>query len=181
MFGKILIASFFCLIIVCHTTFGQTHTTRAAPNKANEISVKFPNLKKQADEMAKAITTNDFDKFADFMYPKVIEMVGGREKFITGLKAAMEQVKSSGIESSDYVVENPTQKINFEKHIFSILPTETTIKTRNETINMVGGLIGISQDNGKNWTFIRIQSKEVLKRLFPKVADKLKIPVIGIK
>jgi hypothetical protein len=180
MLRKILITSFFCLIVVCHTTFGQTQPTKAEPNKANEINVKFPNLKKQADEMANAITTNDFETFTDFMYPKVIQMVGGREKFITGLKAAMGQFESAGIESSDYLVENPTQTINFEKQIFSILPTKTTIKTRNGTVNMLGGLLGISQDNGKNWTFIRIQSKEALKRLFPKVADKLKVPAIGI-
>ncbi len=47
MLRKILITSFFCLIVVCHTTFGQTQPAKAEPNKPNaqtEIGTKISDL-----------------------------------------------------------------------------------------------------------------------------------------
>lgn len=183
MLRKFAITLFFCLAVVCQSAFAQTQAplSKQQQQKNSETEVKFPSLKKQADEMIKAFETNDFDKFADFIYPKVVEAVGGKDKFVAGLKAATEQFKTSGVEPLDYVVKNPTQIVDYNKRLYSILPTEATLKVQNRTAKVFGGLLGVSDDKGDNWKFVRIESRESLKRLFPDVADGLILPAIEIK
>lgn len=181
MLKKFLVFSLFSLLMLSCLAFGQTSGTAAKFQEKNEIIAKFPSLKKQSDEMAKAFSTNDFDKFADFMYPKIVEMLGSKEKFVSFTSSAMKDAEAAGVKLSDYVIENPTQVIETDKQVFAVLPTITTLKTPNGTIRQQRSLLAISEDKGSNWKFISVKSKESLKLFFPKIVDKLIIPEISIK
>ncbi len=178
---KFIIALFVCLVCAAQTNFAQMQPAKAETEKSNEIIEKYPNLKVQADEMVNAIVGNEYDKFADAMHPKIIKMVGGKAKFVTATKNQMAQYKKSGLEITDYTVENPTQLLKSGTELYVVLPTLSVIKAPKKSVNMAGALLGISEDNGSNWKFIRIDSKASVQRLFPNIANKLEIPAIGIK
>jgi len=148
----------------------QTEKTKT---DAERIKTDYPNLKPQADEMGKAFLTNDFDKFADFMYPKLIEMTGGREKFVLSLSSLSKQFESSGLEMISYEVGEPRQTIEIDNQVFAVLPTKTVMKISQREIIDEGSLIAASEDKGGNWKFVRAKTKEAMKTLFPKVVDKL--------
>lgn len=181
MLKRFLLFSLFSLSIMPCLAFGQTLNAPAKSQEKNEIIAKFPNLKKQSDEMVKAFSTKDFDKFADFMYPKLVEMVGGKEKFVSVTSSAIKDAEALGVKLSNYVIENPTQEIENDKQIFSVLPTTTILKTPNGTISQQRSLLAISEDDGNSWKFISVQSKDSLKIFFPNIVDKLIIPEPSIR
>ena len=150
-------------------------------DNTKETKTDYPNLKTQADAMGRAFSTNDFDKFADFMYPKLVEMSGGRDKFIASLSASMKQAKSTGFELVGYEVGEPTQITEIDNQIFSVLPTKTTMKFPQKTMTDQGSILAVSEDKGNNWKFVRVKTKESIRPLFPNAVDKLTFPETTIK
>lgn len=186
-------------IIFCVLIFGQAGCDKAVSNKSEpikavqtkmpepkaqaetaeikidteEIKTLYPSLKTQADEMGKAFLAKDFDKFTDFMYLKLIEAAGGREKFISTFNSSMQQIGSTGLEVISYEVGEPSQAIEIDNQVFAVLPTKTVMKISQRMATDEGSIIAVSDDKGSNWKFVRAKTKEAIRPLFPKVIDKL--------
>ena len=115
------------------------------------------------------------------MHPKLVKMAGGKNKFISSLDASMEQMKSAGFELISYEMGEPIQTIEVDNQIFSVVPTETVMKLPKKTVTEQGSILAVSEDKGANWKFVRVTSKESLKRLFPNAIDQLTFPEKTIK
>jgi hypothetical protein len=166
---RIFSISILVLIVLVQFGFGQTKAkSKAIPN--------YPSLQIQADKMISAIISNDFETFADFMYPKLIELLGGRDKFIDFTRNEMGRTETAGVSILDYKVKKPIQVLRLKNQIFAVLPTNIKMKMSDREIFMAGSMVAISDDNGKNWTFIRVETKEAVRPLIPNVIDKLRIP-----
>lgn len=198
-------ALIFCILVTTQISCERTETNSAAPRtqtktvettespspikteetETNKEEIKigreeakadYPNLKTQADRMGAAFSANDFDEFTDYMYPKLIEAAGGRDKFISTLNASMDQAKSTGFELGGYEIGEPTPAIEIDNQIFSVLPTKTTMKFPSKTVTEQGSILAVSEDKGESWKFVRVKSKENIRPLFPKAIDKLTFP-----
>jgi hypothetical protein len=156
----------------------KTEETRT---DAEETKTVYPSLKEQADAMGTAFTANDFDKFTGFMYPKLVEAAGGRDKFITTLDGTMRQMKSAGGELVGYEIGEPGAPIEIDNRLFSVVPTEITMKLRGKPMSEKGSILAVSEDKGSNWKFVRVKSKESIRPLFPKAVDKLTFPETIVK
>jgi hypothetical protein len=166
---KSLSVSILILLALVQIGFGQTKAkSKIAPN--------YPTLQLQAEKMISAIVADDFETFTDFMYPKLIEMLGGRDKFIEFTKKSLADTTAAGVTIVDYKVNKPIQILHNKKRIFAVLPTTIKMKMSGSDISSEGSMVGISSDNGKNWKFIRVETKESVRFLIPDVIDKLKIP-----
>jgi hypothetical protein len=140
---------------------------------AEMIKTAYPNLKTQAEVMRKAFLAEDFGRYTDFMYSTNVEVVGGREKFISGLRSSFSNLRSNGVEFVGYEIGEPIQKIEMDNKVFVVLPYETKMKSRQRTTTEEGNILAVSEDKGESWKFIRATSKERLRFLFPKLVDKL--------
>ncbi|NJM52141.1 MAG: hypothetical protein HC846_01365 [Blastocatellia bacterium] len=157
------------LFAVVQFSFGQA-------KKTSKVIPNYPSLQIQADKMISAIVANDFETFTDFMFPKLIEMLGGRDKFIEFTKKELDKTTTAGVSILDYQVKKPIQILRVKKQIFAVLPTDLKMKVSDTKVFMQGSMVAISDDNGKNWTFIRVETKESVRFLIPNVIDKLRIP-----
>lgn len=166
---RIFSISILVLLVLVQFSFGQTKAkSKWLPN--------YPSLQIQADKMISAIISNDFEAFTDFMYPKLVELLGGRDKFVEFTKSEMEKTVAAGVSILDYKVKKPIQFLRVKNQIFAVLPTDIRMKMSNREIFMAGSMVAISDDNGQNWTFIRVETKESVRPLIPNVIDKLRIP-----
>lgn len=173
--AKISLALFLVLLIFGQSFFAQTVGEK--PQVETEIS-ESSNLKKQAEEMALAIQGNDYERFTDYMYPKLVELAGGRQKFIKILENASKEIASSGMEIKSYEVGKPLQTVKFKNEIFVVMPTEITMKISKDSSKLIKGkgiLLAISEDR-INWKFVRIDSEKRLRDLFPNIAGEIKLP-----
>ena len=136
----------------------------------------YPSLKIQANEVGNATINGDFAKVVDYTYPKVLEMVGGRDKMLTLIKQGDEQNKADGVSYVSVEIGDPGQIEKIDTQIFAVLPMKLTMKAPDGKFIGESALVGISDDGGQNWKFISSVSQKRFNAVFPKAADKIKMP-----
>ena len=150
------------------------------PQSNNSVAARYPSLKAQADELNQASLKGDDARAADLTYPKLIEVMGGREQYIHNLQTVRDKMQSEKFSVLSATIEEPTDVIEVDKQLYAIVPLTMRMKVPEGVLVGRSSMIGVSTDAGKNWTFVtgnRDQLKDdALKILFPNAADKLKIP-----
>ena len=173
--GQLVIVALLVFYVAC----GRQNTPQSAASK-NSVVPRYPSLKTQADELNQASLKGDDARAADLTYPKLIEVMGGREQYIRNLQAVREEMQSEKFSVLSATIEEPTDVVEVEKQLYAIVPLTMRMKVPEGVLVGRSSMIGVSNDGGKNWTFVtgnRDQLKgEALKILFPSAADKLKIP-----
>lgn len=135
-------------------------------------------LIEQAEECGKAFIANDIPRLIDFTYPKIIALLGGRAKAIAGIKSQVAQMKAEGFEMEAYEVAAPTQVLKTGQNILALLPITLKIKVPDGKLAGKDSMLGISTDEGANWTFLsgaQLNAANV-NILFPTAGDALKFP-----
>lgn len=157
----------------------QTRTATPSPSASPSASAEtYPRLAIQAKELNDALLSKDLEKFLDLTHPKVIELGGGREKMRTTMKTQMEQTDADGVKVLSSSAGTPTQIIHDSGSIYAVLPLTLKVKAQAGTFQTESTLIGVSADNGTNWTFVDASGQDSgeLKKVLPSVADKIKVP-----
>ena len=111
-------------------------------------------VKKKAGEIIAAIKKEEYAKVVDLTYPKVVELMGGREKMLAQLEAGMKQLKEKGFSFKSVEVGEPGDLLIEGKNTFAIVPTTTEMAAPGGKIVLESYLLGISADGGKAWTFV---------------------------
>jgi hypothetical protein len=156
-------------------TTGQTPTPAPTPAPGVE---NYPALLAQAQEVNDAFRRRDFARMVDLTYPKVIEAAGGRDKMIAALAKGMKEMESEGVSVLSSTAEAPIQIVHVQKWTYAVVPTTLQVKAKDGVFRTESSMIGISSDQGANWTFIDAGGKDhtQLKSYLPAPADALKLP-----
>jgi hypothetical protein len=136
-------------------------------------------VKKKAQEVGEALKKEDYAKVVDLTYPKVVELVGGREKMIDVLKVGMKKLKDEGFSFRSVEVAEPGEYVEEGKSTYVVVPTTTEMSVPGGRMVLRSYLLGISTDGGKAWTFVDgsgMGTVEKRKMIFPKLPEKLKLP-----
>jgi len=135
-------------------------------------------VKKQAEIMGNAMIDNNYSVLIDYTYPKLVKLMGGKEKMLQYLKTGVQQMKSSGFRFKNAIIGSPGRFYTAGSEIHCLIPETLDIKTPKGTLVTNAHLLAISQDNGKSWTFVDISERTMatVKQLFPNFNHDLKIP-----
>lgn len=178
---KIIIAGFITLLVF-HTASGQAAPPATKPTPAQEASNSsrsYPNAKTQANQLAEAILLGEYEKAADLTYPKLIELIGGRARFLAALESGMKEIQTDSIRLISTVAHDAVDVIEVGTDVYAIIPTTMKFKVAQGVLVGQAAMIGVSNDRGEHWTFVdsgKASNQEALKLLFPAVADRLKVP-----
>ncbi|MCA1621851.1 MAG: hypothetical protein LC795_21775 [Acidobacteria bacterium] len=160
--------------------FLLTSQGAAAQTQLTEEASK--QLRAQAEESSRAFMEGNYERLADFTHPKVVELMGGREKMAEFVRKSMAGVKSQGFETLSYApAAEPTQVLREGGQFYAILPAKLRMRTPDGVIFVSESfMIAVSADDGKNWKFVSGATADAakLKLLMPEVADKLKLPTV---
>jgi hypothetical protein len=155
-------------LLAPHGAAAQTQLTEEAAKQ----------LRAQAVECSRAFVEGNYERLAGLTHPKVVEMMGGREKMAESVRKDMAEMKAEGFRMLSYAPGEPTQVLREGSRIYALLPT--TLRTRTPSGVMVthSFMVAFSADDGKNWRFLGGASLDgpQLKLLIPEVADELKLP-----
>ena len=149
------------------------------PQSNSQPAKFYPNAKLQANQLNDAVLAGDYEKAADLTYQKLVQLIGGRAKYVSALKGGMNETNSEAFRIISSVADDPTQIIEVASDVYAVLPTTMKIKVAEGILVGQSSMIGVSNDRGEHWTFVdagRASSREQLKTLFAAVADRLKIP-----
>ena len=139
----------------------------------------YPALVARAQEVNDAFRRRDFGRMVDLTYPKVIETAGGRDKMIAALAKGIKEMESDGVSVLSSTAGSPTQIVHVSEWIYAVVPTTLKVKAKDGIFQTESSMIGISADQGANWTFIDAGGKDHTQLLgfLPVPSDKLRLPV----
>jgi hypothetical protein len=147
-------------------------SSSAGENKPEKVA------KRKADEVVQATVKGDFEKIADYTYPKVIADMGGREKMIGAMKFGQRDMQARGITFHSAKVGDPSPLVAGDAELFTIVPFTLEIKVPGGRLTTKSYLLGISADKGKTWTFVDgsgLGNDAKAKQLFPNMPEQLKL------
>jgi hypothetical protein len=136
------------------------------------------NLISQAKQMAIYFKSENYNPYVKFVYPEILNLVGGAENMIQIIEQQMNAIKQSQMQVEDVVIGKPTSIINHNGQLQSSIPQSIIIKTPQNRITSKYNLIAISNDGGKNWTFIDTTGKDIqtMIKTFPSLSSEIELP-----
>ncbi len=135
-------------------------------------------IKEQADIMGELLLKKDFSSFTKYTYPKVIEMMGGKQKMIAIMELGSKEMLSEGTDFLNVTIGEPSKIITIGIELQCTVPQTIEMKVRNGRLVTESTLIAISTDNGKNWYFVDTPGKDIqtMKKALPNLSGELVIP-----
>jgi hypothetical protein len=132
----------------------------------------------QAKAAAKATLAGDFEKLADLTFPKVVEAVGGKAKFIEAGNAFMQVLESKGWKFTDYKLDAPAETVGTDDHLFGLVKATLYMSLPQGKLTQETYLLGISTDKGKTWKFVdgAGMADPKAKKLLPTLPKSLQLP-----
>jgi hypothetical protein len=107
-----------------------------------------------AAENSAALTSGNYARLVDLTYPKLVEMIGGRDKMIEMLRSGTEDMKAHGSAILGAEVSEPKEVVTAGDKQFAIVPITVRVQVPDGTVRSNSFLVAISEDRGKTWTFI---------------------------
>jgi hypothetical protein len=164
------------LLVVCVALLVAPAVSRAG----EPVKDARANAQRDATAMSKAFLAGDFETFANYAYPNMVKLAGGRKKLIDTLKKGMAEMKGEGFRFLSSTVGPPTELVKAGNELHAILPQQQVIEVaaKHGELHGMGHLIGVSSDSGKTWTFIDAAgaTPETIRQVLPSYNPKLKVP-----
>jgi hypothetical protein len=158
----------------------QAPTTNPNQTRSEVLNRDHHSLKRQAQELCDAALKDDYTRQVDLTYPKLVELMGGRAKYLVFLQQMMKELQSEDFKLFLITVDDPKQILDVAGQRYAVVPTTMQFKVKEGILIGRAYMIGVSNDGGKNWTFVDSgnmgEGPKLLKILFPAAADKLEIP-----
>ena len=128
--------------------------------------------------MGQFLIKKDYNSFTKFTYPKLIEMMGGKEKMIEQISKEFKKMNADGFDFINITFGNSSEIITTNNELQSTLPQNIEMKVPGGRLVSQSTLIAISNNGGKNWCFIDSSGKDIqaMKRIFSNLSEKLVIP-----
>ena len=147
-----------------------------AQEQLSEAAAK--RLQAQAEECGRAFIEGNFERLADCTFPKLVELIGGREKLLEAVRKDVAEMKAEGFEPLSQTHSAPTQVLRVGSQTYAVLPIKFKMRTSKEILASDSFMIGVSGDGGQNWKFLSADSTDEarMKLLLPDAAGKLKLP-----
>ncbi len=139
-------------------------------------------VKALAEKVGTATLKEDYDTLFDLTHPKVVEPLGGKEKFVEATKGVMKKMKDAGIAFTSFKIGEPTDPVRGGKEVFVVVPTTAELDTPKGKATATSYLLGVSADNGKTWRFVDgAAGAAETRKMFPDLPKSVTLPKIEYK
>jgi hypothetical protein len=166
--GGVVLAALLALLA---PTFAERRADAGDSAAANALA--------QAKEMYGAFFRGDDETFGAYTHPKLLELVGGKAKFLAIMKKSRDDMRAAGWVLEAAPVSAPQQVVRAGgARVQAVLPTELVFRTPGHKVHQPSFLLGFSGDAGKSWKFIDVgrYPPDTLRKYFPECSPELKIP-----
>ncbi|MDO3645239.1 hypothetical protein [Mucilaginibacter sp. L3T2-6] len=157
---------------------GGVRVVHSQPGTVTDKSSVYSRVREQANAMGQAFLRGDYDTFAGYLYPVIINSMGGKEQIAATLRKTVSNLKANGASFSNITVDNPSKIIKAHSELQCTLQQHTTIKTRDSKIVTTSTLIAMSENGGKDWFFIDTSNKaeKDIRKALPNLNQAIVIP-----
>ncbi len=135
-------------------------------------------IQQDARKCVKALLAGDYPAFVGYTHPRVVEVNGGKDAMIATLKSGTAEMHAQGSDLEDASVGTPEKPRKIGDWLVALVPERITIKVKGGHLIQDSSLLGISEDEGKHWTFTDVgpTAQETFGKVFPELAGKITLP-----
>jgi hypothetical protein len=135
-------------------------------------------IKAEATITANAFAKGDYKTFTDHLYPKMIEMAGGKKTLLQLMDQQIGMMKKQGLAFEKVTIGEPGEIFKAGTELHCLVPETIVVKMQGKYVSSTSHLLAVSSDKGKRWTFVDTStgSPEQMKQMFPNWNEKLVIP-----
>ena len=135
-------------------------------------------VKDQARAACDALVRGELDQFVGWTHPKPVQAMGGRERLVELLKTGQKEMAKQGIQLLSASIQSRVELAQGGDDRFAIVPYDLEMSVPEGRALVKTWLLGISPDQGKNWTFIDggKLNAAAIKQYFPNFPGKLALP-----
>lgn len=134
---------------------------------------------KQANDMGQSFLDKDYDTFASYTYPKVMQTMGGKDNMIKNLKRSFDGFANEGIVFLKMDYSAPSKIVTVEDGSMQCtLIQMIEMKVKGGKLTSQSCLLAISENKGENWYFLDTSgyNHPTMKTLIPNLSDEIDIP-----
>ena len=111
--------------------------------------------RKQATEMYQAYVRGDLETFVGYMHPKVVDMMGGKQKALETIRKAQAALAAQGLTATKATVAPVQQLVEVAPaKLQVIIPADVMMSGKDAEVRQRSFLLGFSSDGGKAWKFV---------------------------
>ena len=132
----------------------------------------------QAKQNADAMLKKDYETSVRFMYPPIVEKMGGFQKVLAAVKTSMAEMEAKGSAIEKISVGQPSAIVKEGWEDVAIVPTEMVMRVESKRVIVNSYLVAVTQNRGRNWYFFdgAQMPREKLSRIYPKLVSTVEIP-----
>ena len=146
------------------------------------LDTKLEHAEVQARAYLKATQERDYGAAIDLTNPKFVKMMGGRESALKIMKKEHDGMAAGGITYNPPKVEEPSELRQTKDGLFCLVHHTIRMKAKGRSVAVKGMLLGVSTDDGKNWTFLEAANGEqFVRKLVPEIPADFKFPKVDQK
>ena len=136
-------------------------------------------IRDEATKMSNALLGNDHETYVAYIFPAVVEMMGGKDKMTQVLQEGNLRMKMQGgsFESVEVGLPGPVSEVHGK--LYALVPQIIKMRVSQGTLVTEGHLMAISEDQGHRWYFTDtapLVDDQKLAMIFPELVGKIKIP-----
>ena len=144
-----------------------------APAFSQDVSAT---IKEQAGKCSKALLSGDFDTVVTYSHKRVIELMRGKEAMIATFKRNSEGMRAKGITLEEFTIGEPGKTQQIAEWLVALVPQRMLIKMPEGRFEQESSMLAISEDEGKNWTFVDANNRTKFEKVFPELTGKIELP-----
>lgn len=132
-------------------------------------------LNTQLNAMKTAFMDKDYSLIAKHTYPKIVEMMGGKEKMVEVTSTTMAKMESQNFIFKSITFKDPSELMEHNGDLQCALTQIIVMDTPNGKVQNERTLVAISEDDGNNWVFLDSSgmNSDSLKGIYPNLHPDL--------
>jgi hypothetical protein len=134
---------------------------------------------KQAQAAVHAFLRRDFKTFTSLTHPRVVQMLGGRERMTEVIIQGLDEMDKEGFAFLDQTVDPALKIVRVGRGLQCLLPVTLKMRAPGGTMTSRSSMLGFSEDDGLTWRFVDAGNevaRSQLKQIFPELSAEIVIP-----
>lgn len=135
-------------------------------------------IKKQANDVALATKNNDYQTVQKHTYPKLVSMLGGKEKMEATSKKMISKMQSQGFKIESVIIGEPEKIYNAGTELHCLVPQTIIFGSVRGRLQQSSYLLAVSTNKGAYWYFMDAAKLDAQNAgtIFPKFNTSLVLP-----
>jgi len=162
------------LLSLCLLACTAAHAATLTPEARRDLA-------RRLDDLGGAtFQRHDFAKYASETFPGIIELTGGRDRFMEQMRVAFAQMDAQHLRFVSHVSKPESQTTDAGKYEVVRIPEESVLEAGERRVKVISYSLAVRTKPSGPWTFIGgsgiVKQPEVLWQLLPGLPKDYELP-----